>query len=173
MEACTLLPDFEKHGKFSSKVRFIFYLTTPYRGPYNPEPLPKVLRFSSHPRSNVDDIKPNFATIQNFLRGFQGLELFSFYGTLPMNVGVHRTIMVLRSSATLGYPESKEKYVSRCQSQAGLQARNPKVLISHVDSARPVQESVGVSISSLILDISEVTGWPQDESSKPSMFPVE
>ncbi|KAJ9497212.1 hypothetical protein H2202_007369 [Exophiala xenobiotica] len=114
-KAYTLSRQSEEHGKFSAQVRSIFFLATPHRGSNLAELLSRVLQVSSGARPYVNDLQPNSATIQaineDFPRYCQQLELFSFYETLPMNVGVQKKIVVPKDSATLGYSNERTMYL--------------------------------------------------------------
>lgn len=114
-KAYLLAKQSKEYERFSRHVQHMFFLATPHRGSNLAELLSRILQVSLGPRPFVADLQPNSATIQaindEFPRFCQGLNLFSFYETLPMTIGLQRKMVVPKESATLGYVNERTMYL--------------------------------------------------------------
>lgn len=87
------------------------FLATPHRGSDLATSLNNLLRSSvSHsPQEYINDIKRNSDALMMINDAFRHvakhLELWSFFETVETNIGLHKTLIVKRDSAILGYPE--------------------------------------------------------------------
>jgi hypothetical protein len=86
------------------------FLATPHRGSDLATSLNNLLRSSvSHsPQEYINDIKRNSDTLMMINDAFRHvakhLELWSFFETVETSIGLHKTFIVKRDSAVLGYP---------------------------------------------------------------------
>jgi WD40 repeat protein len=114
-KAYLLAKQSKEYERFSGHVRNIFFLATPHRGSNLAELLSRILQVSAGARPFVTDLQPNSATIQaindEFPRFSGDLNLFSFYETLPMTIGVQKKMVVPKESATLGYGNERTMYL--------------------------------------------------------------
>lgn len=92
--------------KIAARVHSMFFLATPHRGSHLADVLSSILRLTvgAGSKSYVDSLMPNSEAIQvindSFRHVFQGVQLRSFFETLPTHLG----LVVEKSSAVLGLP---------------------------------------------------------------------
>lgn len=90
------------------RIHSIYFLATPHRGSKMASVLNNILRASvTHgPRHYISNIEYGSEAIQvlndEFRHYYQGIQLYSFYESVPMSVGYGNTLIVDRESATLG-----------------------------------------------------------------------
>ncbi|KAG8529168.1 uncharacterized protein KY384_005803 [Bacidia gigantensis] len=90
----------------AARVHSMFFLATPHRGADSAQLLHNVLKVAvSHgPKAYVDSLMPNSDAIQAINDGFrhvyQGIQLWSFFETVPTNIG----LIVEKESAILELP---------------------------------------------------------------------
>ena len=78
--------------------------------------LNSILQITSGQRQFVSDLRPSSGTIEaindEFPHHCQDLQLYSFYETKPMNLGIRKTIIVPKDSAVLGYSNERSNYLA-------------------------------------------------------------
>ncbi|MCJ1385693.1 hypothetical protein MMC17_008816 [Xylographa soralifera] len=106
----------EEFHALADRVRAILFLATPHRGADLAQLLGKILNLSSGPRPFVTDLHRNSIATQSINDEFpqycQGLQLFSFYETLPTNYGFGKSLVVDKDLATLGYANERTAYLN-------------------------------------------------------------
>jgi len=86
----------------------VFFLGTPHRGSDSAQPLNNILRasFTHSSRPYITDLERSSHTIQilndEFPRYYADIKLFSFFETIPTNLGYTTALVVDKQSATLG-----------------------------------------------------------------------
>jgi len=90
----------------------IFFLATPHRGSDSAKLLNNVLQIAYSSRAYVADLKRGSGAIQSINDEFRNysadIDLWSFYETQKLKLGVLSTLIVDPDSATLGYREEKQ-----------------------------------------------------------------
>jgi hypothetical protein len=92
----------------AARFHTIIFLGTPHRGANSAQLLNNILRTSiSHgPKTYVSDLIANSAVLQGindeFRQVHQGLVLYSFFETVPTNLGMSNDLIVQKESAVLG-----------------------------------------------------------------------
>lgn len=90
----------------------IYFLATPHRGSDSAKLLNNILQIAYSSRAYVVDLKRGSGAIQSindeFRRYSADIDIWSFYETRKLNMGVFSTLIVDPDSATLGYPEEKQ-----------------------------------------------------------------
>ncbi|KIX99885.1 uncharacterized protein Z520_04521 [Fonsecaea multimorphosa CBS 102226] len=103
------------YEKFSGHLRDIFFLATPHRGSNLAELLSRILQVSGA-RPFVNDLQPGSATIQaindEFPEYSKDLNLWSFWETLPMTIGMQKKLVVPKESAILGYSNERKMFLN-------------------------------------------------------------
>jgi hypothetical protein len=93
----------------------MIFLGTPHRGADSAQMLNNILRasFSHGSKAYVNDLAPDSGALQaindEFRHVHQGLQLWSFFETVPTNLGISNNLIVQKDSAVMG-----EKNTSRC-----------------------------------------------------------
>jgi len=106
-KACILAKDDPVFQELRQRFRAIFFMATPHRGSDFAQLLRSILSISGlGSKAFVPDLQTQSASIQSINEVFrnchEAIRLFSFYETRPLSpVG---TLIVEKSSATLGYP---------------------------------------------------------------------
>ena len=113
--AYILARQLKEHDAFAQRVSVIFFLATPHRGSNLAETLTRILQVTLGARPFVTDLHPNSTAIQSINDEFphhcQGLQLYSFYETLQMRIGVKKFTVVPKDSATMGYDNERSMYL--------------------------------------------------------------
>ena len=113
--AYILARQFKEHDAFAQRVSAIFFLATPHRGSNLAETLSRILQVTPGARPFVTDLHPNSVAIQaindEFPHHCQGLQLYSFYETLQMSIGVKKFTVVPKESATMSYDNERSMYL--------------------------------------------------------------
>ncbi len=93
---------------YKDRIRCIFFLATPHRGSDYAAVLNNILNVSGvmSSRHYITDLTTGSTSTElinnDFGRYANDLQIFSFYGTLRMNLGIPTTLIVEKSSAILG-----------------------------------------------------------------------
>ena len=103
-------------GQFKAladRISHIFFLATPHRGADLAQLLSKILSIAPGSRPFVDDLNRNSLATQSINDEFphhcQGLQLYSFYETLPI---FGKGLIVDKDLATLGYSNERTAYLN-------------------------------------------------------------
>ena len=116
--AYILSKQFPEYESVRARVRAIFFLATPHRGSNMAELLSKIIQvtITVSARPFVNELQPNSATIQSINDEFphhaQELDLYSFYETDSMHLGVRKALIVPKDSAVLGYPNERSTFLN-------------------------------------------------------------
>lgn len=90
----------------------IYFLATPHRGSDSAKLLNNILNITYSSRAYVADLERGSGAIQAINEEFRNysadIDLWSFYETQKLKIGVLRTLIVDPDSATLGYREEKQ-----------------------------------------------------------------
>jgi pimeloyl-ACP methyl ester carboxylesterase len=90
----------------------IYFLATPHRGSASAKLLSNVLQAAYSSRAYVTDLKQSSSAIQSINDEFRNysadIDLWSFYETQKLKLGVFSTLVVDPDSAILGYREEKQ-----------------------------------------------------------------
>ncbi|KAK4251417.1 hypothetical protein C7999DRAFT_10897 [Corynascus novoguineensis] len=98
----------------ADRVRSIFFLATPHRG----AAIARI--FSSFtsiigPRPFFEDLYPQSDVVQalseNFPKESRNLQLFSFYESRPMSVGLNKVLIVDKASAVMNLPNERQTFL--------------------------------------------------------------
>ena len=101
----------------SQRIRIIFFLGCPHRGSNLADLLSRILRVipSVTARPFLNDLLPDSTSIQaindEFPHHCGELELYSFYETDQMNLGIKKSLIVPKDSAVLGYTNERSTYL--------------------------------------------------------------
>ena len=94
----------------------MYFLATPHRGSDSAKLLNNVLHFAYSSRAYVADLERGSGAVQSINDEFRNysvdIDLWSFYETQKLKVGVISTLIVDPDSATLGYPGEKQMPVN-------------------------------------------------------------
>ena len=94
----------------------IYFLATPHRGSSSAKLLNNILHVAYSSRAYVADLERGSAAVQSINDEFRNysadIDLWSFYETQKLKVGVISTLIVDPDSATLGYPGEKQMPVN-------------------------------------------------------------
>lgn len=106
----------EEFHTLGDRVQAIFFLATPHRGADHAQLLSKILSLSPGSRPFVADLHRNSLATQSINDEFpqycQDLQLYSFFETLPTPCGVGKSLIVDKSSASLGYANERTAYLN-------------------------------------------------------------
>lgn len=136
----------------------IYFLATPHRGSDSAKLLNNILHIAYSSRAYVADLERGSGAIQSINDEFRNysadIDLWSFYETQKLKIGVLSTLIVDPESATLGYREEKQMpmnadHRSICKFETPT---DPNYVILRNALASSVQ-----SISKLVLRIQEKT----------------
>jgi hypothetical protein len=93
------------------RIHTLYFLATPHRGSDLAKTLSNILQVSHGPKPflrELDRSSETIASINDSFRHFsEGLQLWSFYETLPSNLVLAKALIVDKSSATLGYANER------------------------------------------------------------------
>ncbi|PKX91768.1 NACHT and WD domain protein [Aspergillus novofumigatus IBT 16806] len=93
------------------RIRAMYFLATPHRGSDSAKLLSNILNIAYSSRAYVSDLKRGSDAINlindEFRRHSEDIDLWSFYETQKLSIGVFRVLIVDPDSATLGYREEK------------------------------------------------------------------
>lgn len=96
----------------TERFRALYFLATPHRGSDSAKLLNSVLQISYSSRAYVADLERGSGTIQSINEEFRNysadIELWSFYETQKLKMGVLSKLIVDPDSATLGYRDEKQ-----------------------------------------------------------------
>lgn len=100
------------HEKLVSRFSAIFFLATPHRGSDSAKILDGILKAAYSPRAYVAELRRGSGALQSINDEFRtcsdNLELWSFYETQKLSLGVFSSLIVDPGSATLGLREEKQ-----------------------------------------------------------------
>ena len=102
----------ELYETLAKRFHTVFFLATPHRGSDSAKLLNAILHVAYSSRTYVTELERDSAALQSisdeFRRYSSDLDLWSFYETQKLNIGVFSTIIVDPDSATLGYRDEKQ-----------------------------------------------------------------
>ena len=100
------------HLDLAKRFHSIYFLATPHRGSDSAKLLNNILQVTYSSRAYVADVKRGSKALQSINSEFRkyasDLELWSFYETEKMSLGVFNVLIVDPDSATLGYPDERQ-----------------------------------------------------------------
>ena len=95
-----------------NRIRTIYFLATPHKGSNSAKLLNNILLMTYSSRAYIADLERGSEAIQSINEGFckysAELDLWSFYETQKLNIGMFSTLIVDPDSATLGYREERQ-----------------------------------------------------------------
>ncbi|PWY73489.1 NACHT and WD domain protein, partial [Aspergillus eucalypticola CBS 122712] len=98
--------------KLVKRFHAIYFFATPHRGSGSAKLLENILKITHSSRAYVSDLKRGSSTIQSINEEFRNhsgkMELWSFYETYKLAVGLFSILIVDPDSATLGYREEQQ-----------------------------------------------------------------
>lgn len=147
-KAYILARQMQEFDSVARRVRAIFFLATPHRGSDLAQMLSRILQVTSGPRPFIDDLHRNSVATQSINDEFPehcaGLQLHSFYETVPSNYITGKGLIVDKDSATLGYRNERRECLNanhrevckyaNCNNPNYLTVRN--ALASTIDGLR-------------------------------------
>lgn len=96
----------------AERVHTICFLATPHRGSDSAKLLNNILHFAYSSRAYVADLERGSGAVQSINDEFRNysadVDLWSFYETQKLKIGILSTLIVDPDSATLGYREEKQ-----------------------------------------------------------------
>lgn len=96
----------------TQRVHTIYFLATPHRGSDSAKLLNNILHIAYSSRAYVADLERGSGAVQSINDEFRNysadMDLWSFYETQKLKIGVLSTLIVDPESATLGYREEKQ-----------------------------------------------------------------
>jgi pimeloyl-ACP methyl ester carboxylesterase len=100
------------HAALTERFHTIYFFATPHRGSDSAKHLNNILQLAYSSRGYVADVKRGSKAIQSINSDFRkyapDLDLWSFYETHKMSLGVFNVLIVDPDSAILGYPEERQ-----------------------------------------------------------------
>ena len=115
-KAYILARQFSEFESIAQRTRVMFFLATPHRGADLAQLMSKILNMTSGARAFVADLHRNSLATQSindeFPQHCQELQLYSFYETLPMSIGISKSLIVDKDTATLGYANERTAYLN-------------------------------------------------------------
>ena len=106
----------EEYLSLAERFHTIIFLATPHRGADIAQSLSRVLNLSPGARPYVRDLHRNSLATQSindeFPQHAHRLQLFSFYETLPMTLGIGKALVVEKDAAVLGYANETATYIN-------------------------------------------------------------
>ena len=94
----------------------MYFLATPHRGSDSAKLLNNILHFAYSSRAYVADLERGSGAVQSINDEFRNysvdIDLWSFYETQKLKIGVISTLIVDPDSATLGYPGERQMPVN-------------------------------------------------------------
>ncbi|GLB07085.1 hypothetical protein AtubIFM57258_002407 [Aspergillus tubingensis] len=98
--------------KLVTRFHAIYFFATPHRGSDSAKLLENILKITHSSRAYVSDLKRGSSTIRFINEEFRNhsgkMELWSFYETYKLTVGLFSILIVDPDSATLGYREEQQ-----------------------------------------------------------------
>jgi len=110
-----ILAQLDDNREVAERIRCLFFLATPHRGSDFAALLNRILKVSgvtglTSSREYINDLKAGSTSSQiineDFGKYAENLLIYSFYETLPTNLGVTSALVVDKSSAILGESRS-------------------------------------------------------------------
>lgn len=105
-----------EYTMIATRTKAMFFLATPHRGSDLATTFTKILNLASGNRPYVMDLHRNSQITQSMNDEFptlcEGLQLYSFYETMPTSLGATKAIIVQRDMATLGYSNERTAYLN-------------------------------------------------------------
>ncbi|KAK4032547.1 hypothetical protein C8A01DRAFT_50681 [Parachaetomium inaequale] len=128
-----------------NRVCAIFFLATPHQGAAIAQVLSRLTTMIGG-RPFVEDLFPQSPLIQSLTKNFpqecNTLQLFSFYETRPMSVGVYKMLIVEKSSAVMNLPNERQAFLE-------ADHRNVAMYATPADSSyRSVRNALATVIAS-------------------------
>jgi hypothetical protein len=112
VRACLLARQDASYQALAKRFHAIFFLATPHRGSDLAQLLKNILRAAYISRTHGIDLERGSGALQSINEEFQqysgDIDLWSFYETQKLKIGVFSTLVVDKFSATLGYREEKQ-----------------------------------------------------------------
>jgi pimeloyl-ACP methyl ester carboxylesterase len=100
------------YESLAKRIHTIYFVATPHRGSASAKLLSNVLQAAYSSRAYVADLKRSSEAVQTINDEFRNysadIDLWSFYETQKLKIGVFNTLIVDPDSATLGYREAKQ-----------------------------------------------------------------
>ena len=100
------------YKSLAERLHSMFFLATPHRGSDSAKLLSNILQITYSSRPYVTDLERGSEAIQSINDEFRNytadLNLWSFYETQALKIGILSSVIVDPDSATLGYPEEKQ-----------------------------------------------------------------
>jgi pimeloyl-ACP methyl ester carboxylesterase len=100
------------YAGLANRIHSIYFLATPHRGCDSAKLLNGILQIAYSSRAYVAELEPGSGALQSINDEFRhystNVELWSFYETQKLDMGVFNTLVVDPDSATLGYPNEKQ-----------------------------------------------------------------
>ena len=100
----------------SERFHTLYFLATPHRGSDSAKLLNNILHFAYSSRAYVADLERGSGAVQSINDEFRNysvdIDLWSFYETQKLKIGVISTLIVDPDSATLGYPGERQMPVN-------------------------------------------------------------
>ncbi|KAH7322926.1 WD40-repeat-containing domain protein [Stachybotrys elegans] len=106
-----------EYHSLANRIHSMFFLATPHHGADLARTLSRFLALGlGGARPFLSDLSSQSAVIQSLNQDFphhsQQIHLFSFFETLPSDLGMKKSIIVDRSSAILGYPNERVDHLN-------------------------------------------------------------
>lgn len=101
----------------SDRFHTVFFIATPHRGADSAQLLSNLLRATSlGNHAFLVDLHKNSVSIESINDEFRHihdrLSLYSFYETVPTNLGIKNSLIVQKESAILGYAGERTAYIN-------------------------------------------------------------
>ena len=116
-KAYTLAKRDPMYHSMAHRFHTMFFIATPHRGADSAQMLSNLLRaasFGSQPY--LTDLRKNSTSIETindeFRHVYDQLRIYSFYETVPTNLGINTTLIVEKDSAILGYARERTAYIN-------------------------------------------------------------
>jgi hypothetical protein len=105
------------YHSISDRFHTLFFIATPHRGADSARLLSNLLRAASlGSQPYLVDLRRNSASTESINDEFRHicdrLRLYSFYETVPTNLGMNSTLLVEKDSAILGYVRERTAYIN-------------------------------------------------------------
>lgn len=105
------------YHSIASRFHTMFFIATPHRGANSAQLLSNLLRAASlGSHAYLTDLRKNSTSTEaindEFRHVCDQLRLYSFYETVPTNLGINSTLIVEKDSAILGYTRERTAYIN-------------------------------------------------------------
>ena len=111
-KTCILARQDAAYHTLAKRIHTIYFLATPHRGSDWAKLLKNILQIAYSSRAYVTDLERSSGSTQSINDEFRNyssdIELWSFYETQKLNIGIFSMLIVDPDSATLGYREEKQ-----------------------------------------------------------------